>query len=475
MNIYYERGRQEGSHFYHVGDGFYYNVNHISNNSISFRCNRSSCPGRAKCVGGRFLHTIAHVHGPDPFLREVLAARRAIIDQARSPTYVTFGEIIATERARLENRYVRSQLTMRRLRPAMQRARSGTFPNLPQNLAELSAILQNPDWEALTMTLDEEDSMYLGSTWSEDGSHNIIFASKRCLQLMRMASVIFADGTFFIKPSVDGCYQVFTIVTIYGNTVVPLCWCLMESKTESAYIAVLLLLRTHLIWWSFERVICDFEDAMIAAFSMVFQVPVQGCLFHAVSAMSKHARTNIGVPFIQALEVQMVVRLCCSLPLLPSDFLHRGLNIIGQLALETFHPLLYAVVRPFLAYILHEWLGHINRGATLSVSGSVHRTNNASESNNGMMKRRFGVHHPNIYHFLGKLKNFEDSMIDDIYSLSLGLIPSRHRTVAAVSNDLYIQQLTTQLLQDPSDFQILNFLFAACYSVENVVNDNLQL
>lgn len=90
----------------------------------------------------------------------------------------------------------------------MQRARGSIFPNIPQNLQELSAILQNPEWEALLKTLDEEDSMYLGSAWSEDGSHNLIFVSQRCLRIMRMAPIIFADGTFFIKPSIDGCYQV---------------------------------------------------------------------------------------------------------------------------------------------------------------------------------------------------------------------------------------------------------------------------
>lgn len=74
----------------------------------------------------------------------------------------------------------------------------------------------------------------------------------------------------------------------------------------------------------------------------------------------------------------MIVRLCCCLPLLPSDLLQRGLNAIGLLCLIIFHPFIYWVaIRPFLSYIQFEWLDHVNRGATLSVCGSFHRTNNA--------------------------------------------------------------------------------------------------
>lgn len=97
---------------------------------------------------------------------------------------------------------------MRRLRPAMQRARRDAFPELPGNLAGLTAILQDPDWANLTETLDKEDNMYLGSVWCAEGSHSIVFISKRCMEILRMTTIIFADGTFFIKPSVEGCYQV---------------------------------------------------------------------------------------------------------------------------------------------------------------------------------------------------------------------------------------------------------------------------
>jgi len=69
----------------------------------------------------------------------------------------------------------------------------------------------------------------------------------------------------------------------FSFKVIPLMWALMERKSESAYVAVLSLLRVHLRFWSFQKVICDFEDAVINAFETVFNVNVQGCFFHSVN------------------------------------------------------------------------------------------------------------------------------------------------------------------------------------------------
>lgn len=62
----------------------------------------------------------------------------------------------------------------------------------------------------------------------------------------------------------------------------PLCWCLMQNKSQAGYEAVLQLIKDHLGLWNFTSVVCDFEDAIINAFKNIFDnVEVQGCLFHA--------------------------------------------------------------------------------------------------------------------------------------------------------------------------------------------------
>lgn len=103
---------------------------------------------------------------------------------------------------------VRSRLTLRNLRPAMQRARGEVFPHIPETLLGLSQILEDPVWDSLTRTVDFEDTIYLGTAIGSDFSINIVFMSSRGLQILRQSDRIFADGTFFIAPSVGSCYQV---------------------------------------------------------------------------------------------------------------------------------------------------------------------------------------------------------------------------------------------------------------------------
>lgn len=92
----------------------------------------------------------------------------------------------------------------------MQRARSDIFPRPPQNLAQLSQILEDPQFRYISSTSDMTDSIYLGTAVGLDGSCNIVFISSRCLNLLSTTETVFGDGTFYITPSVDDCYQVNT-------------------------------------------------------------------------------------------------------------------------------------------------------------------------------------------------------------------------------------------------------------------------
>jgi len=74
--------------------------------------------------------------------------------------------------------------------------------------------------------------------------------------------------------------------------------------------------------------------------------------------------------------IEVFIRLCCALPLLPQELIQRGLYVIGTEAMNM-GPFIYNILRPFLAYVQHDWLNHVNRGSTLSVCQSFHRTNNA--------------------------------------------------------------------------------------------------
>ncbi|KAK3920809.1 Cilia- and flagella-associated protein 54 [Frankliniella fusca] len=485
-----ELGVRRNSSYFHINDGFHYSVNRISDSgTIYFLCVHRRCPGRAVWdEGGSFRHTQAHAHHPNPDYPLILRQRRNIVERARTVQYVSFRDIVNEERRRLPN-HIATQFTYPSLRSAMQRSRGSVYPNIPESLAELAVILSNPTWRHLTATLDLQDNLFCGWETASDGSQVVLFASERCLEKLRLALILFADGTFYITPSINGCYQVFAIVTVHNHTVVPLAWFLMERKSEAAYIAALSLLRAKLRHWNATLVICDYEDAMMNAFRIVLAVDVQGCLFHSAHAisyfdmhfflcfqdMAEYARVHIGVIILQNYpHIKMIVEMCCALPLLPHHLLQRGFNAVVTLASQL-GPLSY-LISTFLNYIQREWLNHSNRGQTMSVSGSCFRTNNASESNNRRMKRRIGVHHPNIYQFIRHLADFESTSMADFDSLLEGFDSNRARSSSAISNDRYIQDLTNSLLGMAyvTDQDLINYLYGFSTSMRKLVNDTIN-
>lgn len=75
--------------------------------------------------------------------------------------------------------------------------------------------------------------------------------------------------------------QVFCIVGVWNDHIIPLAWVLMESRTEAAYTAVLQLLQNHMgPNIALNRAISDFETAEQNAWHNVFQVDTQGCMWH---------------------------------------------------------------------------------------------------------------------------------------------------------------------------------------------------
>lgn len=152
---------------------------------------------------------------------------------------------------RIQNEQVRSHLTVRNLRSAMHRARGSVYPTIPQGVPELSLILEDPAWEYLTQTCDLQDSIYLGTAVARDFSMHVVFMSSRCLAYLRLANIVFADGTFYITPSVEGSYQVthlfnhFTILFNHSD----------NFSMRQEFFKVILLFSDRFLHWSQFKVI----------------------------------------------------------------------------------------------------------------------------------------------------------------------------------------------------------------------------
>ncbi len=115
---------------------------------------------------------------------------------------------------------VRARVTLARMRTAMRNARMASYPQPPpRTLRELTAILQDPRYEVLTATLDNEDNIYAGSVTDVRGDHHILFASRRSLDHLATCNWIHGDGTIKIVPALDGVSQVRVKVILLCNYV----------------------------------------------------------------------------------------------------------------------------------------------------------------------------------------------------------------------------------------------------------------
>lgn len=97
----------------------------------------------------------------------------------------------------------------------MYKARMDSYPQIPDTLSELTQLLFQRRWRKISSTIDGDDNLYAGSITALDGSHNVIFMSKRMRDFSGRISVLQSDGTFTFKarPIVPPSSQVFVLVT----------------------------------------------------------------------------------------------------------------------------------------------------------------------------------------------------------------------------------------------------------------------
>ncbi|XP_034239117.1 uncharacterized protein LOC117644041 [Thrips palmi] len=186
-----------------------------------------------------------------------------------------------------------------KLRPSMDRARASTLPPIPHTLSELAAVLEDQQYSFLTKTLDSEDFIFLGKFGqTRDRTRVLIFISRRLMAFMSRMKEVMSDATFSSVPAALDCAQVWTILALRRNHIVPLVRVLMQSKLQACYTVALTALKTAMPTFNPRKVNCDFETAQSNAWLEVFpHIEVNGCLFHSSKAIAGHAK-SIGLAII---------------------------------------------------------------------------------------------------------------------------------------------------------------------------------
>ena len=89
----------------------------------------------------------------------------------------------------------------------------------------------------------------------------------------------FIDGTFKVVPEIF--FQLFAIHGLYRGHVIPVAFILLPSKSQQIYQKMTNEILQIVPAWQPQRVMMDFEKAMINAFKHTFRtVEHSGCYFH---------------------------------------------------------------------------------------------------------------------------------------------------------------------------------------------------
>lgn len=225
-------------------------------------------------------------------------------------------------------------------------------------------------------------------------------------------------------------------------------------------------------------------------------------MFQAIT--KKAQELGLGMWLRRAAFFRYILRLCCTLALLPSDLIPYGFYEIAYECSQR-GLFVYNQFYPLLQYLETRWVNDPLRRRTMSVFGCEHRTNNISESLNRYMRAEVGAHHPNIYALFGKwiwwyrkifftfpyfhhiimpcffifslhpkecLSRLEGISYASLLALEEGRNPTRPRPVSSVWNDLRLQRLARVLQVQPFGFRhaIRVYMHQASYSVRNAFN-----
>ncbi|XP_026282208.2 uncharacterized protein LOC113209080 isoform X3 [Frankliniella occidentalis] len=455
-------GFRKKSRFYYKGDGFYYYKNRtLVNESASLRCinwKRLRCPGRAVASKDWKSLTIStdHTCMPNYNFCKVRKLRQAIIARCSSRD-TTRPKTIVSQESECYSRDIRLQCSAKILRSAIRRARMRVVPRLPHTLSQLDEVLRSEQFKHLTMTKSGDGYLYAGSCGSARmRSRCLIFQSPTMKEIMcTSAKEVFADATWDGRPSCPNSSQVFSMTTLLNNQILPLCVCLMESKSEHTYTILLQAIKELNPGFKPDKIHTDFEFAEYNSFKKIFvDAIVEGCLYHYSNNLSAQANKLGLARFIAANEtIDSLVRSCLAIPLVPTPRIPEALAAVMTRASEENF---YRVLDPFFKYVYEEYIA--KRTHVLSVYGSENRTNNVAESWNNSLQLAMNVRRPNVF-------NFIKQAAQDYFDINRGENTTRGRKVSALVNDARICNLTRLL--DRNQITMSNFLRNASRTLEN--------
>eukprot|EP00102_Acyrthosiphon_pisum_P016294 XP_008187200.1 PREDICTED: uncharacterized protein LOC100569497 isoform X3 [Acyrthosiphon pisum] len=322
---------------------------------------------------------------------------------------------------------------------SMRKARAKNTPVLPATLRGLGE------------TLDENRQKYkcgnhqFYQEWifDDQGKCHLMFGCPELVNIVVSSggTELHADGTFKVVPSRPKCRQLFIIHLIIQNHSIPICYVLMESKTQEAYTKV--LNRFKVIFQNVQPsvIMTDYERGLRNAFAITYpEAELVSCYFHYVQSLWKNIKKMQLTAYLRHNEHgKMCLKMMMVLALLPANEIEDGFQDIKDYALVN-----DVNMARFFTYFSSFWLVQIGP-QVFSVYGKPRRTNNNIESFHNKLKDKFQVSHPNLWTVLGHLQNLSQSQHVVINQFNRGLQITRSVKFKYIINSRRIKMCTEKL------------------------------
>ncbi|XP_029340925.1 uncharacterized protein LOC115033085 [Acyrthosiphon pisum] len=164
---------------------------------------------------------------------------------------------------------------------SMHQARRQHVPPLPSTLRELGEYLD------LNINKYQCSNSPFYQEWivNSSGKLNIMFSCHYLINSVvhEGGTELHADGTFKVVPSYPHCRQLFIIHLILQNHSIPVCFVLMEAKTEASYKKVLERFKVKFPSVRPTSIMIDFETGLRNAFTAVYpEANIFSCWFHYI-------------------------------------------------------------------------------------------------------------------------------------------------------------------------------------------------
>ena len=202
----------------------------------------------------------------------------------------------------------------------------------------------------------------------------IVFFSDKMSTILSEVEDVYFDGTFYTVPSQF--YQLWTIFARFQRHVLPVIHCILTSKSEELYTAILAKVHEFIPQLMPIHGMSVWEKGARNAVKKQFQGSyLRGCYFHySQSIWRKVQKLGLSNVYHSNQKFRALIRAFMSLPFLPAD---QILSTYIQLELEDI--LLSADDLTKLTilkkYMRKQWINGVPNNE-LSIFNSQHKTNN---------------------------------------------------------------------------------------------------